>query len=239
MKALAIDSSSSRLCVAAMNGCDTVTCTYDIGMRQSETLLGAIDYAINKAGVKKDELSCAVLCSGPGTFTGLRLSFSALKALHLAFGTPIYAVPTLLAMSWQYRALPFTVLPILDARKDRFYAAAYRARDALLPAGDYTAQSILNALFPSSSSGIGNVILAVGSGSALFRERATAIPASALCTAASPPSIYTLPAMDTTAALFSICAEYIEKGSAPMKDFDGPLYLRPSDAEVHLTQPAP
>lgn len=164
MKALAIDSSAPCLCVAAQNGADTVSCIYDIGMRQSETILGAVDYVIDKARIKKGELDFAVLCAGPGSFTSLRLSFAALKAINLAWNTPVYAVPTLEAIARPYLDMAAScskasycntfLIPVLDARKDRFYAAVYRAAPAYpdvppaiaLPAGDYTANEIINAL---------------------------------------------------------------------------------------------
>lgn len=164
MKALAIDSSAPCLCVAARNGADTASCIYDIGMRQSETILGAVDYVMDKVGVKKGELDFAALCAGPGSFTSLRLSFAALKAINLAWNTPVYAVPTLEAIARPYLDMAAScskasycntfLIPVLDARKDRFYAAVYRAAPAYLdappaialPAGDYTANEIVNAL---------------------------------------------------------------------------------------------
>lgn len=250
MKALAIDSSQSRLCVAAMNGEDTVSCTYDIGMRQAEVLLGGIDYVMGKAGIDKSALDCAALCAGPGSFTGLRLSFAALKAIHLAFGTPIYAVPTLTAIAWPYRALPCIILPALDARKGRFYAAAYKGDVQLLPDGDYTIDAIFEALsapaaplIPDASI---NAVLAVGSGAPLLAARIKETTSSSsgethsagdvapIFAFSNIPPIYTLSSSDTANALFTITAEYIKKGAAPMRDFDGPLYLRPCDAEAHL-----
>ena len=44
MKALVIDCACSRMTVAAKNEDKTFTAIYDIGMRQSETLVPAMDY---------------------------------------------------------------------------------------------------------------------------------------------------------------------------------------------------
>lgn len=225
MKALAIDSSGDVLCVSARNEAATVSCLYDIGMRQSETLIGAIDYVLCKVGMEKGNIDYAVLCAGPGSFTSLRLSFAALKAINLAWGNPIYAIPTLEAIARPYLGLQGLVIPVLDARKGRFYAAVYSGGIKALCEGDYAAEEILNVV---SSNG-GNTIFAVGNGAMLFKEKATVI---------GTLNLAVLPSVPVTLSLFDIAEEQIKKGAAPMKDFDGPLYLRPCDAQLHLDRGA-
>ena len=66
MKAIAIDSAGTRLTVAAKNDDAVVASVYDIGMKQSETLLPAIDAAVSKAGLRIVELDYTALCRGPG-----------------------------------------------------------------------------------------------------------------------------------------------------------------------------
>ena len=83
MKALCVDSASSRMTVSAKNEEDCVSLTLDIGPSQSQELLPAIDYVLNKTGLKPQDLDYMALCKGPGTFTGLRLAFAALKAIAL------------------------------------------------------------------------------------------------------------------------------------------------------------
>lgn len=146
MKALAIDTSTSKFTVATKNGEHSVSTVYDIGMKQSEFLLPAIDYALEKANLKPCDLDCSVITAGPGSFTGLRLAFAACKALTLANGTPLYTVPTLEAMAWAYRELPFYVVPLIDAKKSRFYAAVYRKGETVLEPGDYEIEIIFEKL---------------------------------------------------------------------------------------------
>lgn len=245
MKALAVDSSASRLTVSARNESDTVTCVYDIGMRQSEVILTAIDYVLNKAALEHGVLDCAVLCAGPGSFTGLRLAFSALKAINLSCGTPVYAIPTLEAIAYPYRALPFVVLSVIDARKGRFYAAAYQHGKRIIADGDYTTEEIIRSLYKVgtcppihyTSTGSAPVtastatVLACGEGAALFADRVASMssaPSADYCIAALPTNV------PTTDALFALASEHIANGIAPLRDFDGPVYLRPCDAEAHL-----
>ena len=110
MKALAVDLAVSKLTVAAKNDDYTVTAVYNIGMKQSETLVPAIDYVLTKAGLKKNELDYLAITSGPGSFTGLRLAFAALKAIEMAFNIPLYGISSLDCYAEHYRKLPFTVI---------------------------------------------------------------------------------------------------------------------------------
>lgn len=146
MKALAIDTSVSKFSIAAKNEDKSVTAIYDVGMKQSEFLLPSIDYVLEKAELKPNELDCTIVSSGPGSFTGLRLAFAACKALTLSNGTPLYSIPTLEAYANSYRLLPFLVVPLIDAKKERFYSAVYHNDKTILDAGDYSPEQILSKL---------------------------------------------------------------------------------------------
>ena len=137
MKALAIDCACSRLTVAAKNEDKTCTAIYDIGMRQSEILVPSLDYVLEKCGLEKSELDYTTLTIGPGSFTGLRLGISALKAIEFAFGTPVYGISSLEAYAFPYAQFGLPVLACIDANKDRFFAGVYKDGQPVLADGDY------------------------------------------------------------------------------------------------------
>ncbi|MDE5898218.1 MAG: tRNA (adenosine(37)-N6)-threonylcarbamoyltransferase complex dimerization subunit type 1 TsaB [Treponemataceae bacterium] len=230
MKALSIDSSAMRLTVSAKNGIHTVSAVYDIGMKQSETLLPAIDYVLEKASIAPQELDYTALCSGPGSFTGLRLSFSALKAMQLAHGTPVYGVPTLEAYAEPYTSLPFLVLCAIDAKKGRFYAECRSGSKAALPAGDYEPCEIEEALKAAikmegadgtSCAGI----LLCGPDVAMLKEK--------LRLPAESPEMYAAPTETIPAgALFRLAERQMQDGTPPLAEYEGPVYLRASEAEI-------
>ena len=137
MNALALDTSISKITVAAKKGENLVSLTLDLGMRQSEKLLPAIDYVLSQAEIAPSELDYTALCSGPGSFTGLRLGFAALKAIEAAHGIPIYAVNSL-----DYYAAPFmdfggAILSVIDARKDKFFAKAFFSGKEIISCDDF------------------------------------------------------------------------------------------------------
>ena len=219
MKALAIDSAGTRLAVAAKNDDAVVSSVYDIGMKQSETLLPAIDAVVSKAGVRISELDYTTLCAGPGSFTGLRLAFAALKAVEQAVNAPIYGIPTLEAYAYPYRALPFPVVSAIDAKKDRFYAAVYEAGTERLKGGDYEIEAVLQFLKNEKEA------LCTGPDAKRFIEAARQIGPSV--------KLYAIDfSIITTDSLFALAERKIAAGEKPLADFDGPVYLRASEAEV-------
>lgn len=263
MKALAIDTSVSKFSIAAKNEDKSVTAIYDVGMKQSEFLLPSIDYVLEKAELKPNELDCTIVSSGPGSFTGLRLAFAACKALTLSNGTPLYSIPTLQAYANSYRQLPFLVVPLIDAKKERFYSAVYYNDKTILEAGDYSPEQILiklkieNGKMKTESDAGGNCqfsnskIILCGPDAELFLERVMQIENGKLKNESGQMknessddgncqlSIlnYQFLIMNSnvvTDSLFDIVQEKIKKGEAPSEDYDAPLYIRVSEAEEKL-----
>ncbi|MGI5096056.1 tRNA (adenosine(37)-N6)-threonylcarbamoyltransferase complex dimerization subunit type 1 TsaB [Treponema socranskii] len=219
MKALAIDSAGTRLTVAAKNDDAVVSSVYDIGMKQSETILPAIDAVVSKAGLRIAELDYTALCRGPGSFTGLRLAFAALKAVEQATGAPIYGISTLEVYAYPYRALPFPVVSVIDAKKNRFYAAIFESGTEMLPPGDYEIETILRALQDMKEA------LCTGPDAKRFAEAARQNGVGT--------KLYALDFSElTTDSLFALAEAKIAAGEKPLADFDGPVYIRASEAEV-------
>ena len=132
MKALAIDSASGCMTVSAKNDDITTSLSLDIGPKQSQELLPAIDFVLKKVDLKPEELDYMVLCKGPGTFTGLRLAFAALKSIELAFNKPVYGVSTLECYASPFENFEGLVISTVDAKKDQFFAGIYENKKTIL-----------------------------------------------------------------------------------------------------------
>ncbi len=222
MKAIAIDSSINCISFAAKNGDKYATISLDIGMRQSEKLLSSIAYVLKQVELEPSELEFSVLCQGPGSFTGLRLSYAALKALELTHNCPIFAIPTLEAIAYPYTTWKGAVLPVIDAKKNRFYASLYRNGEMTVEPIDASAEDILNLLDKEES------VLVVGSDAELFVEKA-------LTTRPDQNIIMFQPSQkNTTLSLLEIGYKKYQSNDDPIKDYDGPLYIRKSEAEENL-----
>lgn len=224
MKCLAIDSSVSKITITCCNEDLCVSGIYNIGMKQSETILPAIEYVLSKAGLKTTELEYLALCSGPGSFTGLRLGFSALKAIELACNIPLYAFNTLDVYSENFKNFPFPVISCIDAKKDRFYAKIINGKSELLEAGDYTPEEISTKLAELTE----EKFFICGSDSAILKEQI-----SSLCSKEFIDIPFTI---NPGEILIEMTKDAVSKGKEPLNDYDGPVYLRASEAEVKLNQ---
>ena len=225
MKALAIDCACSRLTVAAKNEDKTCTAIYDIGMRQSETLVPALDFVLEKAGLAKNELDYITLTIGPGSFTGLRLGISALKAIECAFGTPVYGISSLETYAFPYACLGLPILSCIDANKDRFFAGVYINGQNTIPDGDYDIPFLAEKLKEEKK-----IILAG------FEKDTTKL--KSLLSAALPQlELIQMPVTPvTTESLFKLAEQKISKQEPPLQEYDGPVYLRASEAEIKLNK---
>lgn len=220
MKALAIDSSATNMMISARNEENTSTVSSDISMKQSEKILPLIDFVLKEVGLEAKDLDFAALCSGPGTFTGLRLAYSALKALTLANGTPIYAVPTMDAIAFPFSTFEKTIVPVVDAKKKQFFAAAYKKGEKIIEVEDIAPENFLKKLEEAKI----NLkdILVVGS---ISKQFASAI-GNEIASFATP--------IFTTEAIFTLAEKKMKDGEPPLADYDGPEYFRKSEAEINF-----
>ena len=221
MKALVIDAAASCMHIAAKNNDFKASISLDLGQKQSQNLLPSIDYILEQVDLKSSDLEYTALTSGPGTFTGLRLAFSALKAIELAHNVPVYGIPSLDAYAFPYSCFDGTVVSVIDAKKDQFFAAIYENGRQICEAEDTTAESVATKLDKSKK------ILLCGPDAAVFSEELKKIDSSLnLVVYASQPV--------PSDSLFTIAESMIEQKKEPLADYDGPVYLRKSEAEIKL-----
>ena len=223
MKALAIDTAVTCIYIAAKNDDNTVTLRLDMGMKQAEKLLPAIDYVLSEVGLAAKDLDYMALTSGPGSFTGLRLGMSALKAINLCHNIPLYACQTLDVYAHNFRNCKERLISVIDAKKDRFYTSIYSEGKCICEPFDEEPQDILRHLEENVE------YLVVGTDSPLFCEAMKAI-------APNLKLSYNNQRMVTPDALFEMAEEKIAKNEPPLQDHDGPFYIRKSEAEEKLPQ---
>jgi len=96
--------------------------------RASEELLPAIERCFAAAGVRLPDCDRIAVCSGPGSFTGLRIGLATAWGLGRAAGIPVETVSTLEAMAEAARGdVPgdSRVAAMLDAGKGEVVLAVY------------------------------------------------------------------------------------------------------------------
>ncbi|GHV83461.1 tRNA (adenosine(37)-N6)-threonylcarbamoyltransferase complex dimerization subunit type 1 TsaB [Spirochaetia bacterium] len=221
---LAIDTSGLCLHIALQTEAGVFLTLADAGTTHSELLLDAIDGLLKLARKTQDDLDLLAALKGPGSFTGLRIGFAAIKGIALALNKQMVSVPTLDCAAFIHRSYPGLVLPVLDAKQRKFFAAAYRSGERLTEYIDAAPQT-LAALIEKNDRG-GMPALLTGSGAELANN--------ALAGFIAPDKVLVYP--DYNYPLAGTMLKYIQDGSKIITGddfFQAPLYIRLSDAEIN------
>jgi len=181
------------------------------------------DGLFRAAGLRPADLGLVACMKGPGSFTGLRIGFSAAKGMALALGIPLAAVPTLDCLAYPLSIWPGIVIPAMDAKQGCFFTAFYRNGRRLTDYMDASPQTIANTLTKLKVSPDEKVVL-TGGGAALL--------CSSLAAYGSPE--YTCIDPESRRGRARELLEIIKNSTVDWKNDSslGPVYLRKSDAEL-------
>ncbi len=124
MNALAIDTSTTTLSVALRAGEEYLEATRIVGLKHAERLVPLVHGLMHEAGVAA--LDVVICAQGPGSFTGLRIGMATAKGLAAGYECGFVVVPTLDALAYGLEYFPGIVVPVIDGKKRRYYAALYR-----------------------------------------------------------------------------------------------------------------
>lgn len=126
MKILAIDSSSKSASAAITENEKVLGEVFlNVGLTHSETLTPMLEYIIKSTGLKPDDIDLFALTIGPGSFTGIRIGAAAIKGMAFSLNKKCVPVSTLEAIAFPYRDFDGIVCPVMDARCNQVYCAAF------------------------------------------------------------------------------------------------------------------
>ena len=118
-KVLAIDTSTSRSCVAIIDGADVL---YS-GFKDGATAHGPSLPALVQEALAVSNVDEVVVGMGPGPFTGLRVGIAFAQSFALAREIPVRGVCSLDAIAAQIQEKDFIIT--VDARRKEVYWARY------------------------------------------------------------------------------------------------------------------
>lgn len=118
-KVLAIDTSTSRSCVAIVEGTEVL---YN-GFRDGATAHGPSLPALVQEALAVSDVDEVVVGMGPGPFTGLRVGIAFAQSFALAREIPVRGVCSLDAIAAQIQESDFIIT--VDARRKEVYWARY------------------------------------------------------------------------------------------------------------------
>jgi tRNA threonylcarbamoyladenosine biosynthesis protein TsaB len=217
MNLLGIDTTTGYLGVIAQKGEEKALFSANSGFRHGEHLMAWIEKILASLTLKPRELDLIVCALGPGSFTGLRIGLATAKGLSLAAGCPLAGVGSLDIYGARYGFFPGTVFPVIDARKSRFYTAAFIG-------GRRTSEylDLLPEEVRSTVAGHANTLLTGPDAEKIFPS--DTFPAK-------PDKISILTSNQELTTLLDLGVR-AWKEHGPLPDGAGPLYVRPSEAEL-------
>jgi len=222
MNILAIDCACEVLSVALAAGNETFYTEIDAGVRHSELLMECAGTLCKTAAISPGDLSLVACMKGPGSFTGLRIGYSAAKGIAMALGIPLRAVPTMECLAYRLSIWPGMALPAIDAKRGCFFAALYRNGKELAGCMDAPPEAIAEMIAGARLSQEEPVVL-TGPGAELLYPRLTAHVLGGLVR--MDPDCRKGRARE----LLEIAGSGLSEGISDIAS--GPMYIRKSDAE--------
>ncbi|WP_077369647.1 tRNA (adenosine(37)-N6)-threonylcarbamoyltransferase complex dimerization subunit type 1 TsaB [Anaerosalibacter sp. Marseille-P3206] len=132
MKVLAVDTSSVVATCAVVDEEKVLgEFTLNQDMTHSEKLIPMIKVVMDSLGLRPEDIDLFAAAVGPGSFTGLRIGLATIKGLAHVVDKPVLGISTLEALAFN---IPWgdTIIPIMDARRDRVFTGIYRWENGIL-----------------------------------------------------------------------------------------------------------
>lgn len=125
MKILAIDTSSKICSVSILEDADVIIEKHnDDEKTHSQKLMPLIDETLKESKLTLDKIDLLACCLGPGSFTGIRIGISTVKAFADVKHIPIIGVTSLESLAYNVQN-DGLIASIIDAKHDNVYGALF------------------------------------------------------------------------------------------------------------------
>jgi tRNA threonylcarbamoyladenosine biosynthesis protein TsaB len=143
LKVLAVDTSSTVAAVAIIEN-EVLLGEYFINNKKthSQKLMPMIKELIDSLGLTPEEIDIYAAAVGPGSFTGLRIGVTSIKAMAYALNKHVISVSTLDALAYNNPVCNVIICPIMDARNNQVYTALYKLNEQPVRESEYMALPI-------------------------------------------------------------------------------------------------
>ena len=130
MQILGIETSSKFLSLAVIKDNEIVAeINLNAYRRLSSLLVPSIKDILKKSNISLEELDGFAVGIGPGSFTGLRVGITTIKALALSLKKPIVAVFSLDIIAQNISPVSGQVCPIIDAKRGNVFSCIYESKN--------------------------------------------------------------------------------------------------------------
>jgi tRNA threonylcarbamoyladenosine biosynthesis protein TsaB len=128
---LALDTCDSRGSVAVLRDEEVLNAiAHEATTEYSIWLLPAVEEALKSARVEMRDVELFAVASGPGSFTGVRMGLTTVKAWSEVYGKGIASISRLEAMASEAPRGSEFIASFFDAHRDQVYAGLFHRRGA-------------------------------------------------------------------------------------------------------------
>ncbi len=231
MKILGLDCSTPVTAIALLNNDQLlVEAILNTKKTHSQKLMPLIDKVLFETGVNIRDVDGFAVSLGPGSFTGLRIGLTTVKALAWALNKPLVGIPTLDGLALNAQGVSGVVCPILNARRNEVYTCLYKLdnHNQFTKLSDYMALKPLELIEVLKSKNEQIVLLGDGveEYAKLFKDEL----GDNLCILTSANRL------PRASQIGYLGWKRLQKGEADNVMQISPLYIRKSEAEVKLAE---
>jgi len=129
MKILSIDT-TSEVCGVAILEDENLLVENSIsnGLTHSENLMPLIKEALEKMNITLKDIDLIACCTGPGSFTGIRIGVASCKAIAEVNHIPIAEVTSLESLAQNITRICGTRVSLIDARNNQCYCGIFDSK---------------------------------------------------------------------------------------------------------------
>jgi tRNA threonylcarbamoyladenosine biosynthesis protein TsaB len=130
-KCIAIDTSTRRFCLGVKNSSNYFDRSVNKSTDHAKDIFKRIDDVLKNANTSIEELDFLAVGIGPGRFSGLRVSISAIKSISYVLSIPIVAISSLeiIAREIMEKNDKENVILIEDAGRGNLYIGSYALKN--------------------------------------------------------------------------------------------------------------
>lgn len=94
-------------------------------LTHSQVILPLCNDVLKNAGLTLNEIDALAVSKGPGSYTGLRIGISAVKAMCFALDKPCIGISTLESLAYNLLGFKGIICSVMAARSDLLYTALF------------------------------------------------------------------------------------------------------------------
>ena len=123
---LGIDTSGKTASVALCRDDEVLAQTTVLtNLTHSQVILPLCKEMMKNAGKSLEDIDGIAVCDGPGSYTGLRIGISAVKAISYALNKPCIGISTLESLAYNFFGIKGTICAVMSARQNLVYTATF------------------------------------------------------------------------------------------------------------------